>query len=217
MVESACTECLLKDSLVLELLKPVKKWLLHGKVSSNCTMLHAADILSGIASWESGKRLLLYGENGQYLSDNNKLYDYHYLSHNKLKPHYMIIIILRGEIYSTSPHDCTGFAEQCLDSPSESDLQVCPPRVVIGAYLSLCRQLYNNCEGLQVLYPYGLHHFVASAWREASRETEMGSTPTMDGGALGSPRSTESTNYSALMWEQTLVDHLLNFAGTRRR
>lgn len=42
----------------------------------------------------------------------------------------------------------------------------------------------------------------------------MGATPTMDGVALGSPRSTETSNYSALMWEQTLIDHLLNFAGT---
>lgn len=41
-----------------------------------------------------------------------------------------------------------------------------PSQAVIGAFLYICRQLYNTCEGLLVLYQYELHKVVAEAWRE---------------------------------------------------
>lgn len=41
-----------------------------------------------------------------------------------------------------------------------------PTQPVIGAFLYICRQLYNTCEGLLVLYQYELHKVVAEAWRE---------------------------------------------------
>lgn len=35
-----------------------------------------------------------------------------------------------------------------------------------GAFIFVCRQIYNTCEGLQVLRPYGLHKAVAAAWKK---------------------------------------------------
>ena len=39
-------------------------------------------------------------------------------------------------------------------------------RAVISGFVFVCRQLYNTCEGLLVLNPYGLHRCVANAWSE---------------------------------------------------
>lgn len=38
--------------------------------------------------------------------------------------------------------------------------------VVKGAFISVCRQIYATCEGLQVLLPYGLHESIAKAWKK---------------------------------------------------
>lgn len=35
-----------------------------------------------------------------------------------------------------------------------------------GAFIFVCRQMYNTCEGLQVLRPHGLHEAVAAAWKK---------------------------------------------------
>lgn len=39
---------------------------------------------------------------------------------------------------------------------------------VSGAFIFVCRQMYNTCEGLQVLRPYTLHECIAKAWRTVS-------------------------------------------------
>lgn len=39
-------------------------------------------------------------------------------------------------------------------------------KCVSGSYLFLCRQLYNNGEGLQAIYSYDLHNIISEAWRE---------------------------------------------------
>jgi hypothetical protein len=39
---------------------------------------------------------------------------------------------------------------------------------VIGSFVYICRQLYNNCEGLHFMYNYDLHQVIASAWRAVS-------------------------------------------------
>lgn len=38
--------------------------------------------------------------------------------------------------------------------------------VVKGAFISVCRQIYGTCEGLQVLIPYSLHESIAKAWKK---------------------------------------------------
>ena len=43
------------------------------------------------------------------------------------------------------------------------------PRAVISGFVFVCRQLYNTCEGLIVLNPYGLHRCLANAWSEVSQ------------------------------------------------
>lgn len=49
-----------------------------------------------------------------------------------------------------------------LSSLSESDVS----HTLCGAFIFVCRQIYNTCEGLQVLRPYGLHKAVAAAWKK---------------------------------------------------
>lgn len=43
-----------------------------------------------------------------------------------------------------------------------------PSRTVIGAFLYLCRQLYNTCEGLLVLYPYDLHTVISLSLKQVT-------------------------------------------------
>lgn len=49
-----------------------------------------------------------------------------------------------------------------LSSPSPPALS----RTLCGAFVFVCRQIYNTCEGLGVLQPYGLHRAIAAAWRK---------------------------------------------------
>lgn len=45
---------------------------------------------------------------------------------------------------------------------SESDVS----RPLCGAFIFVCRQMYNTSEGLQILRPFGLHKAVAAAWQK---------------------------------------------------
>uniref|UniRef100_A0A8D0CYK9 Protein broad-minded n=1 Tax=Sander lucioperca TaxID=283035 RepID=A0A8D0CYK9_SANLU len=90
-----------------------------------------------------------------------------------------------------------------LSSLSESDMS----HTSCGAFIFVCRQMYNTCEGLQVLRPYGLHKAVAAAWKKTSSLSERVPTP-VPGAAAGT--STQDVH----IWEETLLDSLLNFAAT---
>lgn len=39
-------------------------------------------------------------------------------------------------------------------------------RSLCGAFIFVCRQMYNTCEGLQILRPFGLHRAIAAAWQK---------------------------------------------------
>ncbi|NXN13483.1 BROMI protein, partial [Indicator maculatus] len=83
--------------------------------------------------------------------------------------------------------------------------------VVKRAFLFVCRQMYRTCEGLQMLIPYGLHESIAEAWKKTSLLSERMPTP-VTGADSTSSISLESKN--VLLWEETLLDDLLNFSTT---
>lgn len=49
-----------------------------------------------------------------------------------------------------------------LPSLSESDAS----STLCGAFIFVCRQIYNTFEGLHVLQPYSLHKALAAAWKK---------------------------------------------------
>uniref|UniRef100_A0A8D0KW78 Protein broad-minded n=1 Tax=Strix occidentalis caurina TaxID=311401 RepID=A0A8D0KW78_STROC len=83
--------------------------------------------------------------------------------------------------------------------------------VVKGAFIFVCRQMYRTCEGLQMLIPYGLHESIGEAWKKMSLLSERVPTP-VTGANSTSSISLESKNI--LLWEETLLDALLNFSAT---
>uniref|UniRef100_A0A3Q1J5H0 Protein broad-minded n=1 Tax=Anabas testudineus TaxID=64144 RepID=A0A3Q1J5H0_ANATE len=91
-------------------------------------------------------------------------------------------------------------------SLSESDAY----HTLCGAFIFVCRQIYNTFEGLQVLRPYGLHRALAAAWKQTSSLSERVPTP-VPGAAAGA--STQELQ-NMLIWEETLLDSLLNFSAT---
>ncbi|NXJ47900.1 BROMI protein, partial [Spizaetus tyrannus] len=83
--------------------------------------------------------------------------------------------------------------------------------VVKGAFIFVCRQMYRTCEGLQMLIPYGLHESIGEAWKKTSLLSERVPTP-VTGADSTSSISLESK--TILLWEETLLDALLNFSVT---
>lgn len=51
---------------------------------------------------------------------------------------------------------------KALPSLTESDASF----ALCGAFIFVCRQMYNTYEGLQVLQTYGLHKAIAAAWKK---------------------------------------------------
>ncbi|XP_058470167.1 protein broad-minded [Solea solea] len=94
-----------------------------------------------------------------------------------------------------------------LPSLSESEA----PPALCGAFVFVCRQMYNTCEGLQVLMPHGLHTAVAAAWKKTSSLSDR--TPTPVPGVTAVASSSQELQ-ERLIWEETLLDSLLNFAAT---
>ncbi|XP_010129410.1 PREDICTED: protein broad-minded, partial [Buceros rhinoceros silvestris] len=83
--------------------------------------------------------------------------------------------------------------------------------VVKGAFIFVCRQMYRTCEGLQVVIPYGLHESMGEAWKKTSLLSER--VPTLVTGADSTP-SIRLESKNNLLWEETLLDALLNFSAT---
>ncbi|KAL8584561.1 hypothetical protein ACOMHN_016880 [Nucella lapillus] len=188
--EQACELCLCRDDIMSTLLSPITQFLDYSSVDgaspSESTLLHVADILCVLATSTRGRRYLMYGESQTIFSRTK----------------------------SSAAHLIAEFTKKALlkDLPQVSEP---PSPTVIGAYLYVCRQLYNTCEGLLVLYPYDLHKCVAQAWREASQAAERAATPTpADSRAEDGAKSLK--DYSILFWEDTLRDNLLNFASTAK-
>ncbi|GFO20670.1 protein broad-minded [Plakobranchus ocellatus] len=75
---------------------------------------------------------------------------------------------------SSAAHLIAEFTKKAL---SEKLSPPCPSAVT-GAYLYVCRQLYNTCEGLLVLSQYELHTCIAQTWRKL-QDSEKGGSSTV--------------------------------------
>ncbi|XP_039384714.1 protein broad-minded isoform X2 [Mauremys reevesii] len=111
----------------------------------------------------------------------------------------------------TAAHTIIQFTKKLLDENISvlSGTEMLP--ALKGAFIFVCRQMYGTCEGLQVLIPYGLHESIADAWKKASSLSERIPTPVPGTDSISSGNQ-ESQNI--MVWEETLLDDLLNFAAT---
>ncbi|XP_077910920.1 protein broad-minded isoform X2 [Halichoerus grypus] len=179
-------ECLYNNTVIEALLQPIHNLMKGAKTAPNCSetaLIHIADILARIASVEEGLTLLLYGENMNSSEEKSP----------------------------TGAHIIAQFSKKLLDEDISifSGSEMLP--VVKGAFISVCRQIYGTCEGLQVLIPYSLHESIAKAWKKTSLLSERIPTPVKGSDSVSSV-SQESQNIMA--WEENLLDDLLNFAAT---
>ncbi|XP_007484560.1 protein broad-minded isoform X2 [Monodelphis domestica] len=186
--KECATECLYKTPVIDAFLEPIHNLMKGIEASPNCSetaLIYIADVLARIASVEEGLFLLLYGENMNSSKDEN----------------------------STGAHLIAQFSKKLLDEDISvfSGSEMLP--VVKGAFISVCRQMYSTCEGLEVLIPYSLHDSIAKAWKKTSLLSERIPTP-VEGSDSISSVSQESQNIMA--WEENLLDDLLNFAATPR-
>ncbi|XP_062042678.1 protein broad-minded isoform X3 [Lepus europaeus] len=179
-------ECLYNNTVIEALLQPIHNIMKGTEAALNCSetaLTQIADILARIASVEEGLILLLYGENMNSSKENSP----------------------------TGAHIIAQFSKKLLDEDIStfSGSEILP--VVKGAFISVCRQIYGTCEGLQVLIPYGLHESIAKVWKKTSFLSERIPTP-VEGSDSVSSVSQVSQNIMA--WEENLLDNLLNFAAT---
>ncbi|KAG7460999.1 hypothetical protein MATL_G00204850 [Megalops atlanticus] len=178
-------ECLYQTSVIEALLSPLVALLRGDQMKLNSpetTLTHIADILARIATKERGLSLFLYDRS---------------------------LASAEGERISAA-HVIVQFTQRLLADElgvlSETDTPPC----VSGAFIFVCRQMYNTCEGLEELRPYGLHTCIARAWRKTSSLSERVPTP-VPGAA---PALSSQGLQKLLAWEETLLDNLLNFAAT---
>uniref|UniRef100_A0A671QM44 Protein broad-minded n=1 Tax=Sinocyclocheilus anshuiensis TaxID=1608454 RepID=A0A671QM44_9TELE len=178
-------ECLYQIPVIETLLAPVIT-LLKGKLpklnSLEGALTHIADTLARIATTERGLSLLLYDRN---------------------------LVSAEGESISAA-HVVVQFTQRLLAKELHvfSELEI--PPAVSGAFVFVCRQMYNTCEGLHVLRPYSLHECIAKAWRTTSSVSERVPTPVPG----APPVITSQELQSVVAWEEMLLDNLLNFAAT---
>jgi hypothetical protein len=177
-----CKEHFLKDKFIDALLAPLHQCLFPSNTEMEqtvCdeTLVWIGDMMAVLASSQSGRMQLLYGEKNPRWTKTR----------------------------SSPVHTLAQFAQYALDGSLSASI---PSERVVSSFVFVCRQLYNTCEGLVVLYPYELHMHVAVAWREA---VSAASSPILvPPSSIGSGSSTTDI----FRWEDTLVDNLLNFAGT---
>ncbi|XP_028653624.1 protein broad-minded [Erpetoichthys calabaricus] len=183
--KECAVECLHATTVVEALISPIASLLFRKQLPLNCvdsTLTHIADILARIATTDQGLLLFLYDEN---------------------------VISADGKRMSAA-HVIVQFTQKLLieDVPALSECETLS--AIKGAFIFVCRQMYNTCEGLEVLKPYGLHNCIAEAWKKESFLSERVPTPLP--GTMGYTTSQDLQNN--MIWEETLLDNLLNFAAT---
>nr|XP_018668106.1 protein broad-minded-like [Ciona intestinalis] len=191
-LSNAFVEQCVGDEVISVLLIPIRTWLEpSSKRYSESCMLHIAEILACLTSTCAGRKLLLHGSG--------------------------------SEKKSAAAHVIAEFAQKSLNSKLPSGtLQSAgniPSYSVVGAFVFVCRQMYNVCEGLLLLLEYNLHQGIAAAWKQAHEKWGDShavplkfddSNENID--EQSSP--TQSSSRNLVLWEETLLDNLLNFAAT---
>ncbi|XP_045917373.1 protein broad-minded [Micropterus dolomieu] len=177
--------CLHQPPVIEKLLAPVIA-LLNGQQaklkSPEATLTLIADVLARIANTDRGLALFLYEKN----------------------------LVVGHSERTFAARVVVQFTLRLLDKDLSSLSESNTSHTLCGAFIFVCRQIYNTCEGLQVLRPYGLHKAVAAAWKKTSSLSERVPTPVP--GATARTSTQELQNM--LIWEETLLDSLLNFAAT---
>ncbi|CAL1530647.1 unnamed protein product [Lymnaea stagnalis] len=179
--EAMCLIAFCRDDITNLLLSPVAQCLEESTdltASAELTLLRVADILCVVASTANGRHHLLYGE-GKGLLNKSK---------------------------SSAAHTIAEFTKKSL-LHGHSKSSTIPSNSVTGAFLYVCRQLYNTCEGLYILTQYELHTCVAEAWKQQIQKEKSNSTAPGDKGD-------KDSNIDS--WRETLQDNLLNFASTAK-
>ncbi|XP_059837464.1 protein broad-minded isoform X4 [Hypanus sabinus] len=183
--KECATECLYKSIIIDALLFPILI-LLKGKQIITCNetvLINIADILARIASTDRGLKLLLFGEKDNGVATNSL----------------------------SAAHVIAEFTKKLLDGQLPALDYTEASSALKGAFIFVCRQMYNTCEGLEVLMPYGLHESISKAWKKASLLIERTPTP-VAGSESGSTTAQELQNMMIL--EEMLLDNLLNFAAS---
>ncbi|XP_060947669.1 protein broad-minded [Limanda limanda] len=176
-------ECLYQPPVIETLLAPVIA-LLNGQQcklkSPAATLTLIADILARIANTDRGLALFLHEKN----------------------------LLVAPSERTSAALVVVQFTLRLLNKDVSSLSECDASHTLCGAFIFVCRQIHNTCEGLQVLRPHGLHTAVAAAWKKTRTSSEREPTPEPDAGA-----STQDLQ-SILVWEETLLDSLLNFTAT---
>uniref|UniRef100_A0A4W4ES49 Protein broad-minded n=1 Tax=Electrophorus electricus TaxID=8005 RepID=A0A4W4ES49_ELEEL len=176
-------ECIYQVPVVEALLVPILA-LLRGKPVSKSGLTHIADTLARIATTECGLALFLYERK---------------------------LISAEGE-GMTAAHIIVRFAQALLAKELPACAELEDSAAVKGAFIFVCRQMYNTGAGLQVLGPYGLHECIAQAWRKV---TSLLPAPPTPGCGVGSTSSlSERVPTPVPGAPEVLLDNLLNFAAT---
>uniref|UniRef100_A0A674H2U8 Protein broad-minded n=1 Tax=Taeniopygia guttata TaxID=59729 RepID=A0A674H2U8_TAEGU len=178
-------ECLYKDRVIDALLHPVQSLLNGTEVYINCLETTLLDVADILAR-------IAASEDGLSLLL--------YVKNEK-----------NAKDGPTAAHVLVQFTKKLLrdDISLLSGSEFMP--VVKGAFVFVCRQMYKTCEGLEMLIPYGLHESIAEAWKKTSLLSERVPTPVTD---ADSSSSVSQESKSSLLWEETLLDALLNFSTT---
>lgn len=174
-------DCLYQSSVMETLLAPVIALLSGQKAklkSPPATLTLIADVLARIANSNRGLDLFLHKKN-VVTSHSERTFAAHVIVQFTLK-------LLQKELPGLSDTDV--FYSLC------------------GAFIFVCRQMYNTCEGLQVLRPYGLHKALATSWKQIKDK--------LPPSVSGTSQVLTSEHENMRVWEETVLDSLLNFAVT---
>uniref|UniRef100_A0A665V152 Protein broad-minded n=1 Tax=Echeneis naucrates TaxID=173247 RepID=A0A665V152_ECHNA len=180
-------ECLYQTAVIQTLLDPVIALLNGQQVKriqpfTSSMLILVADILARIANTDKGLAL--------FLDERNLC-----VAHSERTCAALVIVQFTLRLLDKE-----------LSSLNESDTS----HTLCGAFIFVCRQIYNTCEGLQVLRPYGLHKAIAAAWKKTSSLSDRVLTPVPGATAGGATQELQNM----LIWEETLLDSLLNFTAT---
>uniref|UniRef100_A0A8C9TLN5 Protein broad-minded n=1 Tax=Scleropages formosus TaxID=113540 RepID=A0A8C9TLN5_SCLFO len=176
-------QCLYQSPVIEALLAPIIALLRGEQAKVNTletTLVHIADILARIATTRWGLSIFLYDTN-----------------------------LISAEGASTSAaHIIAQFTKRLLAENLPPLPGLGASTAVAGAFVFVCRQMYNTCVGLQVLRPYNLHECIVRAWRQVLTGRLQWSTLMV----LKEISPVSSVQHS--LWAETLLDNLLNFAAT---